>query len=282
MSKSASATEPASAATAAIRSGAPWLVRLGRLGYVAKGMVYIVVGFLATEAAFGKGGRTTDSKGAIRTIGDGPFGKLALVVIIIGLFGYAAWRIVSAMSDSERRGDKAGSLALRAGEAFSGLAYASLAIWTLRFLRSNHASSGNQTRSMTDRVMAMHGGRWLVVLIGLGVIGYACYQVYRAVSGKFLKRLDLSAASAAMTTWVERLGKFGITARAVVFGMIGILLVRAGWTYNPSRVGGLEQSLDAIARQPKGGFIFGIVAIGLIAFGIFQIATAKFRVMRAT
>ena len=130
--------------------------------------------------------------------------------------------------------------------------------------------------------MGMPGGRWIVVAIGLGVIGYACYQIYRAASGNFMKKLDIASANNSTKIWVERLGRFGIAARAIVFGMIGVLLARAGWSYNPSRVGGIRQSLDALARQPKGGIVFALVAIGLIAFGIFELATARYRVMRAT
>lgn len=263
-------------------NGSSTLVRLGRLGYAAKGIVYVVMGFLATEAAFHRGGKTTDSKGAIRTIADGPFGKLALLVVIIGLLGYAAWRLVSAATDAERRGDKPSSLALRAGEAFRGLAYGSLGLWALKLLRHKPASSGNQTRNIVDKTMGLPGGRLIVIAAGLAFIGYGIYQIYKAASGKFMKRLDVSAASQGTRDWVERFGRFGIAARAIVFGMIGFLIARAGQTYDPAKAGGIAQSLDAIAREPRGHFLFAVVAIGLIAFGLFQIATAKYRVMRAT
>lgn len=258
----------------------PLIVRLGRLGYAAKGLVYIVLGFLATEAAFGRGGKATDSKGALRAIGQAPFGKVALIVVMIGLFGYAVWRLVSAATDAERRGDEPSSLALRAGDAIRGLAYGSLGVYTLRYLMHHPTPNGNKAPSYVDRVMGVPGGRLIVILIGLTFIGYAIYQMYKAASGKFLKRLDLTSASARVRAMVERSGKFGISARAAVFGMIGVLICRAGWSYNPAEAGGIAQSLDAIAREPKGHLIFGIVAIGLIAFGLFQFATARYRVMR--
>jgi hypothetical protein len=258
------------------------LVRLGRLGYAAKGVVYVVMGFLATEAALGIGGGSTDSRGALRTIGEAPFGKIALVIVMIGLFGYAAWRLTNAFTDAERRGDDPSGIALRIGGAVRGLAYGALALWTLQYLMSKPSTDGNQTRSATDRVLAMPGGRWIVIAIGLGVIAYAIYQIFRAVSRKFLKRLDLSSAGSETKRRIERIGLFGIAARAIVFGMIGVLFVRAGWTYDPSKAGGIRQSLDALARQPLGRILFGVVALGLIAFGIFELATARYRVMRAT
>lgn len=269
-------------APATIRTASPWLVRFGRLGYIAKGAVYIVVGFLATEAAFHKGGRTTDSRGALRAIGQGPLGKFALIIILIGLFGYAAWRLVSAATDAEGRGDEPAGAALRIGDALRGLAYGSLGIWTVKYLTSHNASNGNQTRGIVDRVLGWPAGRWIVVLAGFGIIGYAFYQIYRAASGKFMKRLELSSAGVETKTWVERFGTFGISARAIVFGMIGVLLTRAGWAYDPSKAGGIRQSLDAISREPKGHILFGIVAVGLIAFGLFELATARYRRMRAT
>lgn len=263
-------------------NGSAALVRLGRLGYVAKGIVYSVIGFLAVEAAFGRGGKTTDSKGALRVIGDSPFGKFALVVIALGLFGYAAWRLVSAATDAEKRGDQASSIAMRLGDAFRGLAYASLGVWALRLLTHKSAGSGNAAPGFVARIMGMPGGRFIVIAAGLAFIGYAVYQIYKAVTGKFMKRLNVGSASATVKTWVERSGRFGITARAIVFGMIGVLIVRAGQTYNPSEAGGIAQSLNAIAREPKGHILFAVVAVGLIAFGLFQIATAKYRVMRAS
>ena len=240
------------------------------------------MGLLATEAALGIGGGTTDSRGALRTIGEAPFGKIALFIVMIGLFGYAAWRLTSAVTDAERRGGDASGIALRFADAGRGVAYGVLAIWTLKFLTSHQSADSNQTRNAADRVLAMPGGRWIVIAAGLAVIAYAIYQIYRAASARFLKRLDLSSAGSETKVWVERTGRFGIVARAIVFGMIGVLLVRAGWTYDPSKAGGIRESLDALAHQAFGRILYGVVALGLIAFGIFELATARYRVMRAT
>ena len=272
----------AESAAPVLKQSAPWIVRLGRLGYVVKGFVYIIVGLLATEAAIGVGGGTTDTRGALRVVGEGPLGRLPLIVVAVGLLGYAAWRLVSAVTDAERRGDEPTKIALRIGEAIRGLAYGSLGVWTLRYLFRGHMETNDQARAAASRVLSLPAGRWLVIGIGLGFVGYALYQMYRAFSGKFLKRLDLSSADPRARKWIERLGEFGIAARAVVFGTIGILVTAAGWNYNPSQAGGIEKSLDAIARQPAGEIVFGVVAAGLIAFGILQIVTARYRVMRAS
>jgi hypothetical protein len=272
----------ATAESPVIEHGGKWLVRLGRLGYVAKGLVYMVVGFLATKAAVGSGGETTDVRGAIREIGHAPFGRISLLLVAIGLLGYAGWRVVSAITDAERRGDEPTSLMLRVGEAFRGLVYGSLGVWTLRYLTQGAVESTDNARAWTHRALNLPAGRSIVIGAGLVIVGYAVYQLYRAASRKFLKRLYLSSADERTRKWVERLGVFGIAARAVVFGMLGVLLTRAGYRYDPASAGGIDESLDAIAAGPAGSALFAVVAVGLIAFGLLQVATARYRVMRAS
>jgi hypothetical protein len=242
--------------------------------------VYVVMGGLATEAAVAEGRHGTDTRDALRAIGEAPLGKVALSVVALGLFGYAAWRVVSAIMDAERRGDSPTGASIRIGAAFRGLVYAGLGVWTIRYLTYRQVGESNQPRSVTRWVLELPGGRWIVIAVGLSIIGYALYQWYRAFSGKFLNRMSFRTAHNARN-WVRYTGKFGIAARALVFAMIGALLIDSGWKFDPSRVGGFRQSLNAIARQPFGEYAFAIVAVGLIAFGLFEIATARFRVMRA-
>jgi hypothetical protein len=258
-----------------------WLVRLGRLGYAVKGIVYMVVGFLSTKAAVGlRGGETTDSQGAMQTIEATPLGRISLIFVVVGLFGYAAWRLVSAIKDAERRGDEPTSIAVRIAEAFRGLIYGALGAWTLRYLLTHRTGEDEQAPGLVATALTFPFGRWIVVAAGMSIIGYALYQVYRALSGKFLNRLRFSGATATTRTWTERIGRFGILARAVVFAVIGGLIARAGWTWNPADAGGVERSLDIIAREQT-GYVFLLVAVGLIAYGLFEIATARFRVMRS-
>ena len=263
-----------------LEQGATWIVRFGRLGYIVEGAVYIIVGILATEAALGTGGRTTDIKGAFQTIGTAPFGLVALTVVAVGLFGYAAWRIVSSITDAERTTIQPTSLMLRLADLVEGVAYGSFGIWVGQYLLRDHVSVDDQTPHMTHRMMQYPGGRWIVIVSGLGILLYAIYQFHSALKRKFLYRLDLSEARRARP-WIERLGGFGVGARASVFAMIGILIIRAGWDTDPSKAGGIEKSLDVISNQPAGSVMFAFVAVGLIAYGILQIVTARYRVMRA-
>jgi hypothetical protein len=254
-----------------------WLVRLGRIGYAAKGFIYIVVGLLAVRASMGFGGETTDTRGAIEAIGEAPFGLLALLIVSIGRLGYAGWRFVSALADAERRGRSMKAVALRIGEALRGSVYGVLGAWTLKYLVDREGDSADKTRQVTRWALHVPAGRWIVLAAGAVIVGYAVYQMYRAFKRKFLKRLDLSEAGPVSRKLIERLGGFGVAARAIVFGMIGLLILKAGWRYNPLEAGGIEKSLDAISNY---SLIFAIVAAGLIAFGILQIVMARYRIMR--
>jgi hypothetical protein len=259
------------------------LVILARTGYAAKGIVYIVIGALAARAAAGSGGATTDQRGAIRAIGDGPFGTLSLVVIGIGLLGYMAWRLVAAATDAEGDGDDATSIGKRLAQAARGLAYGALGVFALRALvgRDDGSGGAGQTRHWTARLLDLPYGRALVVALGLGVIGYAAYQVFRASTDRVKHHLDLAEAGAA-AEWIVRLGRFGIAARAVVFAIIGAFLVKAGLQHDPSEAGGIAQSLDTLAAGPYGRAALALVALGLVAYGVYQLATARYRHIRAT
>ena len=265
-----------------LRAASPALVMLGRAGYAAKGIVYVVMGALAAKAALGTGGRTTDTRGAIGVIGGGPMGTIALVAIGVGLIGYMLWRLIAAATDAEGEGDEPTRLVVRGTQAARGIAYGVLGVQALRALDGDDVGSqGAAARHWTARLLDMPFGRALVVAAGVGVLGYAAYQVYRACSDKAKKHLDLAQAGPAAATWIVRLGRFGIAARGVVFAMIGVFLVRAGMRKDSGEAGGIAQSLQALGEASYGRLVLAVVAFGLIAYGVYQVATARYRHMRA-
>jgi hypothetical protein len=265
-----------------LRAASPALVMLGRAGYAAKGIVYVVMGALAAKVALGTGGKTTDTRGAIGVIGDGPMGTIALVAIGVGLLGYMLWRLIAAATDAEGEGDEPTKLVVRGAQAGRGIAYGVLGVQALRALGGDDiGSQGAAARHWTARLLDMPFGRALVVGAGLGVLGYAAYQWYRAFSDKARKHLDLAQAGPTQATWIVRLGRFGIAARGVVFAMIGVFLVRAGLQGDSGEAGGIAQSLQALGNASYGRLVLGAVAFGLIAYGAYQLATARYRHMRA-
>jgi Domain of Unknown Function (DUF1206) len=265
-----------------LRAASPALVMLGRAGYAAKGSVYVVMGALAAGAAVDGGGATTDTRGALDVIGDGPMGTIALLAIGVGLLGYTVWRLIAAVTDAEGKGDEPTKLVVRGAQAVRGIAYGALGVQALRALDGDDVGSqGAVARHWTGRLLHMPFGRALVVGAGLGVLGYAAYQVYRAFSDKARKHLDLVEAGPTQATWIVRLGRFGIAARAVVFAMIGVFLFRAGMQKDSGEAGGIAQSLQTLGGASYGRVVLGVVAFGLIAYGVYQLATARYRHMRA-
>jgi Domain of Unknown Function (DUF1206) len=254
----------------------PWFARLARFGYAAKGVVYLVAGGLSARAAFGLGGATTDSRGALRQILAEPFGKLMLVLIGIGLIGYVLLRLVQAFMDPEHKGSDAKGIATRIGYLISGFVYAGLAVTALRLASATGGTSGDQTQSMVTRLFALPLGRWLIGLAGLIVIGGGLYQLYKAYSTDFSEHFRWNEMSATERSWTVVLGRLGLAARGIVQGLIGIFLIQAALLFDPSKVQGSGGALQSLARPPFGLWTVGIVALGLAAYGIYMLAAARY------
>lgn len=278
------AQQAAAGAGNTARQLAPWIEWLARVGYAAKGVVYLLIGGLAARAALGTGGRTTDSGGALTSIGDGAAGKLLLGLIALGLVGYAAWRVTAAATDAEGKGDDAKGLAKRAAGAGRGLLYLGLALQAVQLLRGTGGGGGNSSRAedWTARLMAAPFGRWLVAAVGLGVIAYALYQLYRAYAAKVRKHLDLSRLGAEGQRLVVAVGRFGIGARGVVFLVIGWFLIRAARQSDSSEASGMGEALRTLERQPYGKWILALVGLGFVAYGVYQFANARYRRITVT
>lgn len=265
------------------RRHASWIIRLARAGYAAKGIVYIVIGALAVKAAAGAGGRATDSSGAMGAIGGSTGGRALLLLMGIGLAGYALWAVASAFLDAEDRGDEAKGIALRVGQAARGLAYGALGLEALALVaRSGGSGGGGGAEHWTARAMALPWGRALVGLAGAGIIAYALYQLWRGARKNLQKRLRLGAGNPETVRWLVRLARFGVIARGVVFLMIGWLVLQAAWRSDAEQAGGIGDSLSALGTQPYGSLVLGVAALGLIAYGVWQLANARYREMHVS
>lgn len=256
----------------------PWVERLARFGMAAKGVVYAVVGVLAARVAFGTGGRTTDTQGALVTIINQPFGQILLSLIAIGLVGYVLWRFVQAFFDPENKGSDAGGIAKRGGDSINGLIYGGLALTAIKMLLgSANQSNQNSPQDWTARILAQPFGDWLVGVGGAFVIGYGFYEFYRAYKAKFRQQFKLHEMSEAERNWANRAGRFGYVARGIVFLIIGFFLIQAARLSDPSQARGLGGALETLAQQPYGPWLLGVVAIGLVAYGIFMMVLARYR-----
>jgi len=257
-----------------------WMVMLARLGYAIKGVVYIIIGFLAVQLAAGVGGKTTDQKGALLTISALPFGKFLLVIMVIGLFAFAIWCLIQAIFDTEAKGKQAKGILARVGYAIVGIAYAALAYGAFLLLMGSGSagkSSTTNTQDWTATLLKQPFGVALVVIVGLVILGVAVYLNSTAYTGTFQNRLSLSSLSAQMKRLVVGLGRFGYAALGVVFTIIGIFMIVAAAQHNPNDAKGLDSALQELTRQPFGQLLLGIVALGLIAYGIYSFVEARYR-----
>ena len=259
------------------RQARPWVERLARLGYGAKGVVYLVVGGLAILAASGLGGKKTGAEGALTTIAAQPLGKLMLAVLALGLAGYALWRLVQGLLDPEHKGADAKGMVKRAGYVLSGLAYVGLALSAVQIVRGAAADKSGSTQDWTARLMAQPLGQWLVAAVGAAFIAVGANTLYVAYKEKFRDKLKLAQMSATEQAWATRLGKIGLTARAVVSGLVGAFLIRAALSADPNQARGLDGALKVLAQQAHGRWLLGVVAVGLVAYGVYSFVEARYR-----
>ncbi|NEQ20548.1 MAG: DUF1206 domain-containing protein [Microcoleus sp. SIO2G3] len=255
----------------------PWIERFARFGYAAKGMVYIIVGLLAIEVALGLGGKVTDSEGALQAIMIQPFGKVLLLGIAFGLVGYVLGCLVQAIVDPATQETDTQRVVQRLGYALSGLSYAGLAIAAAKMIIGLKSSKGNSSVDWTARLLSKPFGCWLVVLVGIVVIVVGFSYFYRAYTTEFLDQFDVLEMSKIELFWATHLGRFGMSARGSIFGVIGIYLIQAALRFDPEEAKGLGGALKAIAQQPFGLFLLGVIAVGLIAYGIYEIVLARYR-----
>lgn len=280
-SASRHATNPAAAgARSAVAPAAPWIERFARVGFAAKALLYTIVGVLALQAALGDGGRTTGSRGALSTFVRQDWGPIALVVIALGLFGYAAWRVTEAILDPEGRGNGLKGIALRVSYAARGLLHAALGVQAVRFASGDGGTGRQSAEALTSSALQAPMGRWLVVAAGASIAGYGLYQLYRAWKAKLSRQLDLSRLSREAGAWLIKVCRLGIGARGVVFAVIGGYLMRAGFDRNANKAADTGEALNAIGQQPFGPWLLALVALGLIAYGAYEVVQARYRVIR--
>jgi hypothetical protein len=247
---------------------------LSRSGFVARGLIYAIIGVLALKLALGHGGKLANQQGALHTVAEQPFGKVLLTLVAIGLGGYALWRFVRAATGRGPEGSDTGFE--RVAALASGLVYLGMCIIAVRILVGLPKASASPDKT-TAGVFGWPAGTWIVGAAGLVLIGVGLYQGYRGLTKDFLADSKTEEMGPRIRTWIGWIGLVGHLARMVVFTLAGAFLVKAAVEYDPHAAVGIDGALAELLQQPYGPLLLGLVAAGLIAFAVYSFSDARFR-----
>lgn len=245
--------------------------KLARIGYASRGVIYLVVGGLALLAAMDhQGGSTTNSKGALRAILSQPLGDALIVTMIIGLLGYSAWRAVQAIKDTDDHGTDIKGLGVRAGLFISSLTHISLATWAADLAMGG----GNDSQGWTNNLMTSGWGQIVLAVVGIGFAIVGIAHVFKGWTARFDRYIDFPEN---INPWARPLCQFGLISRGVVWGILAWFLMYSAWQGRGGEIKGMEDALNLVRTADYGSWLFGILAAGLFAFGIYSILEAFYR-----
>jgi hypothetical protein len=247
---------------------------LARAGFAARGVIYVLIGILALDLALGNGGQDASQQGALRTIADQPFGEVLLVLVAVGLAGYALWRFVHALLGHGKERSSSGFE--RVAALASGVVYALLCAGAVKMLLGSGGGGGENTHKAAAGVFGWPAGQWLVGAAGAVFVGVGLYQGYRGVTKDFLEDAKTEQMSPGVRTWIKWIGVCGYLARMVAFSLVGAFLIKAAVEYDPSNAVGLDGALARLEHASYGPYLLGVVAAGLIAFGVYSLSNARY------
>jgi len=255
----------------------PVVEYLERVGYVARGTLYVVTGLLALGVALGStGGKATDLTGSLVFLIGNPFGKLVLVVMIVGLVAYSIWGFVRAAFDPLNRGDDASGVIARLGFVSSALSYLAIVYFGVQLLggAAQQTSNGGQQKAIASILSHPFGGR-ITVILGLVAIAVGFGQFLEAYKATFQRDLKRAEMSDRVKTVAVSLGRYGMAARGITFLGLGWFLIQAGIHHDPGEAQGFGGVFLFLLREPFGHLLLAVVALGFVALGLYSFACAR-------
>ncbi len=249
-----------------------------RFGIFTKGAVYLLVGGLTAYSAFQSGGGAKGSNDALQYISGQPFGQIILGLMTLGIFAFAAWRVYLAIKNPEGHGeDDKKSTVRRLAYVVSAIAYTALGVYGVNLLVNSSGSGGGN--SWLGSLLQNDWGKYVVIFIALCLGGKAIYEFYRAFSGKFKDKVQNAELDRKAQKFLVKAGKWGFTARGVVIGVLAFLFAKAALSSSAGKAaGGTKNALQFISQE-GGSIVMGIVAAGLTLYGIYLLASSRYRNM---
>ena len=253
----------------------PWIERTARVGYVVRGVIYGTMGLLALGLAVGVARDTTDQRGSVALLGGNAIGRLFLLVVIVSLLAYGGWGFIRAIYDPLHRGDDPAGISSRIGFAWSGLNYAALAVFAAGLMLGGRSGSGDAVQNVVGWALQLPAGNVIVIIAGvIGIFG-GLGQFLDAYKAGFRKDLKRNQMTRAQRVTVDSLGRFGMVARGVIFGIVGIFVLVAGLHHDARDAHSFGPAFAAVAREPLGHVLLALVALGFVALGLHSWANAR-------
>ena len=245
-----------------------------RLGYLAKAVVYILVGVLALKVAIGlRGGRITDQGGALYVVLSQPFGSTMLLVVAVGLLAYAGWQIARALFGRDHHARK-GWLD-RSLTIVRALVYAAIG-WKAMKLALGLRGGESGPQPLVREALQWPLGEWLIIAVAIGVGWYGIVEIKDAITGHLEPDLDAATLRRRAGEWALQVARGGIGARGVLMVLLAVGLARAALAHRPSEAAGLDRSLVILNSLPQGTLLLGAAAAGVFAYGVYQLLHARY------
>jgi hypothetical protein len=258
-------------------ANSPVMSGLARAGFVARGVLYALIGIIALEIAFGHSHQQADRSGAVRLVAATPFGSIILWLLVVGFAGMTLWRLSEAIWGAAGPGGPKATK--RLGSLGRAILYAVITYGILKYALGlgAPASTNKQSQDLTAAALHYPGGQAIVAIVGIVIAAAGIALMYQAWQGRFLRNMRMGSASARTRTVVTRLGQIGGVARGAVFVTIGIFLTIAAVDAKPGQAKGIDSALRVFAHTPLGPWLLALAAIGLVMFGAFSCCEARWR-----
>ncbi len=248
-----------------------------RLGYAAKGLVFLIIGVMALMLMMGMGGQLSNPTDALKLIHRQPFGQFLLLMTGLSLLGYVLWRVAQSVFNVEHKPHSAMNTVKRIGYAISGLTYLSLAILAIRGFTEGRVQSDGSSLTLTAKALDLPAGPALVMLAGAIIIGVGIFHAALGFTRRFMKQYEQGRMTAKERDIIEKSGMIGLPARGFTFGIIGYFFIRAGMDANAAATKNTKGVMEHILGLPMGETILALIAVGFICYAVYCFAAAKFR-----